>query len=442
MKQIRAIAKRNDQDQKSKDEIYEYIRTGMIVCIILNSLGFPGRYTELFGNSISTLCEYGCFALQIILMMTSGSRGLMELKLIDLKAKYIPVYLVPVVFGVESMLVSRYPQEQVITCVRFGVTVLFAVWLAETYTAEEILKMIYYALAAFAGATLIFLVIAPGRAFIHEVSDHDFAGILQTKNNAAAELSLGILMQLSLFKILREKQKKISRNFIVLLVLQGILVILCNATGALFCAVLPIIYLFVMDRKNGQIRLPLGVLYITGSVGFIFAALSILPLFDSFFQAIGKDATLTGRVPLWKQIVKVMSEHHTFTGYGYGMFWRDRSAVALIHSAFYRNSFMGSMTTGAHNVILDLWLNVGLLGIGSFFTAVLASMSHIRRMSNENYILCSGYLLWFLLSGLTERAFSPYQYQTLFLFIVLAMGCNKPLPEGRRMRKVGEYDNV
>ena len=186
MKQRRAIAKRNDQDQKSKEEIYEYIRTGMIVCIILNSLGFPGRYTELFGNSISTLCEYGCFALQIILMMTSGSRGLMELKLIDLKAKYIPVYLVPVVFGVESMLVSRYSQEQVITCVRFGVTVLFAVWLAETYTAEEILKMIYYALAAFAGATLIFLVIAPGRAFIHEVSDHDFAGILQTKNNAAA----------------------------------------------------------------------------------------------------------------------------------------------------------------------------------------------------------------------------------------------------------------
>lgn len=442
MKQRRIIAKRNSQDQKSKEEICEYIRTGMIVCIILNSLGFPGRYTELLGNSISTLCEYGCFALQIILMMTSDSKGLMELKLIDLKAKYIPVYLVPIVFGVESMLVSRYPQEQVITCVRFGVTVLFAAWLAETYTAEEILKMIYYALAAFAGATLIFLVIAPGRAFIHEVSDHDFAGILQTKNNAAAELSLGILMQMALFKVFREKQKKISRNFIVLLVLQGILVILCNATGALFCAVLPIIYLFLMDRKNGQIRLPLGVLYITASVGFIFVALSILPLFDSFFQAIGKDATLTGRVPLWRQIVKVMSEHHTFTGYGYGMFWRDRSAVALIHSAFYKNSFMGSMTTGAHNVILELWLNVGLLGIGSFFVAILAAMSHIRRLSNENYIFCSCYLLWFLLFGLTERAFSPYQYQTLFLFIILGVACNKPLPEGRRVRKVERHDDI
>lgn len=444
MKQMRkAMVRRNhSQIQKNKDEFWNRVRKGIIVCIILNSLGFPGRYTELFGSSLSTLCEYGCFGLQIILMMTSESRGLLDLKLIDLKSKYMPVYLVPLVFGIESMLVSRYPGDQIITCVRFGITVLFAVWLAETYTAEEILRMIYYALAAFVGATLVFMVIAPDLAFIHEVSDHDFAGILQTKNNAAAELSLGILMQLALFKIYREKRSRVSRNFIILLVLQCILMILCNATGALFCAVLPILYLFLMDRKNGQIRLPLGIVYITASVGFVFLALSILPLFEPLFNAIGKDATLTGRVPLWRQIVKVMSEHHTFTGYGYGMFWRDRSAVALIHSAFYRNSFMGSMTTGAHNVILDLWLNVGLFGIGSFFAALLSSMSHIRRMSNENYIFCAGYLLWFLLFGLTERAFSPYQYQTLFLFIVMGVACNKPLPSGRRVRKIEQYDNI
>ena len=431
-----------DRVLNKQQERLENIQKALIVVIILNSLGFPGRYTLMFGDSIATLCEYGCFFLQIVLMMTTGSRGLMEFKLIDLKAKYASIYLVPLVFLVESMLVSAYPKEQIVTCVRFGVTVLFAVWLADRYSAEEILTMIFYAAALFAGATLLFLVIAPDLAFIHEASDHDFAGILQTKNNAASELALGILMQLALFKVYREKQRKISRYFVVLLVVQGILILLCNATGALFCAVLPSVYIFWMDRKNGQIRLPLGILYITASVGFLFVALSILPVFTPFFNAIGKDATLTGRTPLWRQIVKVMSEHHTFTGYGYGMFWRDRSAVALIHSAFYRNSFRGSMTTGAHNVILELWLNVGLLGIGSFFTALLASMSHIKRLSNENYIFCSSYLLWFLLFGLTERAFSPYQYQTLFLFITLAMACNKPLPVGRRVKKIEQFDNV
>ena len=40
-------------------------------------------------------------------------------------------------------------------------------------------------------------------------------------NNAAAELSCGILLQLALFQISREKQETISRSFIILLAVQG-----------------------------------------------------------------------------------------------------------------------------------------------------------------------------------------------------------------------------
>lgn len=429
--------------KNEKNEAWATVQMFAIVFIILNSLGFPGKYEQFFGSISSTLCEYGSFLMQIVLMLTADSKNVMEYRIIDFKKKYTCLYLIPIVFLVESMLVSKYPQEQIITCVRFLVTVLFAIWLAERYTSEELLRLIVYAQAVFVCAVLGFIVLAPNSAFVHEVSDHDFVGILLTKNNAAAELSIGILLQFSLFKIMRQNKKKISRGFILLLVLQMLMIFLCNATGALFCIALPMLYLWWMDRgEKEQVRLPLGVIYIVGSVGFLIAALSILPLFSSFFEAIGKDVTLTGRVPLWRQIVKVMSEHQTFTGYGYGMFWRDRSAIALIHSAFSRYSFMGSMTTGSHNVILELWLNVGLLGLGIFFIGLLVSMNHIRRLQNDAYIFCASYVLWFTMFGFTERAFSPYQYHTLFLFIVMAVACNKTLPLGKRARKYEKSDHV
>lgn len=409
----------------------------VVIFVILNSLGFPGKFGQVFGESIGTVTEYASFALQIGTMLFSSGEDAMEYRLVDLKAKYGALYAMTAVFFALSMFGSREPAAQFVTCARFSVTVFFALWIVDRYAPEEILHLICSAQAIFIAFTAVFMVLFPNMAFVHEVGDNDFTGLLQTKNNAAAELSCCILLQLALFHIRRGEKKAVSSRFVLLLVVQTVLLFLCNATGAFFCALIPAVYLLFFEKRMGEERrLSLGIVYVTASVGFVVLALSILPVFSPFFEAIGKDATLTGRVPLWQQIVRVMTEHNTMTGYGFGMFWRDRSAVALVHSAFSRNSFMGSMTTGAHNVILELWLNVGLIGVGAYFAAMVAVTSRIRQLSEPGYILCAAYILWFLLFGLTERAFSPYQYQTLFLMIAMGAACEKkPLPARRGGRK-------
>ena len=165
-------------------------------------------------------------------------------------------------------------------------------------------------------------------------------------------------------------------------------------------------------------------------------ALTILPLMEPLLSAIGKDATLTGRTPLWRQIILVMTNSHTFTGYGFGMFWRDRQAVALLHTAFRSNSFMGTMTTGAHNVLLEYWLNVGLFGLASYFIALLASFRQMRKLERQNYIFCAAYMLWFMVMGWTERSMSTYEYQMVFLFLAMGVGSNKPRPVSRRRARL------
>lgn len=423
---------------RSTERRQKLIDLALAFVVLLVSMGFPGQYTRLLGSASSTLLEYTAFGLQLVLMLfSSGKGGVMELRLLDIKPKYFAIYCMVIVFFVDSMLVTRYPSEQLISCIRFTVTILFALWMADHYDTEHLLQLICMAQTAFVILTLVYCVLSPGTIFSKEQGQHDFIGFLRTKNNQAAELSVGMLLQMALFKLQRARGQVASRGQLLLFVVQGMMLVLCNAKGALFCAAIPAFYLLFVEGRGGKARrLPLGLVYVVGSVGFLITALTVLPVLDPLLNAIGKDATLTGRIPLWRQIIQVMLSSHTFTGYGFGMFWRDRQAVALLHTAFRRNSFMGTMTTGAHNVLLEFWLNVGLFGIGAYFFAILVSFRQMDRLERADYLFCAVYLMWFMILGWTERSLSTYEYQMLFLFMAMGVACKKPRRISRRIERL------
>lgn len=409
-----------------------------VVFSIMVSFGFPGRYAELLGSGLGTMMQYLSLGLQLLVMLVaSGDNGALSWKLIDLRPQYNAIYFMAIVFFVDSMLVTRYPSEQMVSCIRYCLTILYALWLVDYYEPEKILHLICVAQLIVLIFTAIFALIRPSSMFTQEQGSHDFAGIFQTKNNSAAELSVCILMQTAWLKIRREKNMPVPRVYFITLMVQIVLLVLCNSKGALFCAAVPAIYLIWMEKKY---RLPLGVVYVVGSVLFLVVALTVLPILEPLLNAIGKDASLTGRIPMWNQVIAVMTQHNTFTGYGFAMFWRDRKAVALIHSAFSQYSFMGTMTTGAHNVLMEFWLNIGLIGIAAYFFAILASMNRVQQLKRERYILSAAYILWFMMSGWTERSISTFECQTLFLFIAMGTACNKEPIKPRRIGAVGKYE--
>ena len=409
----------------------------VIIFVIVISLGFPGKYTRLLGGGSEKLFEYSAFILQIAVMLLSGAvDGVSGIRLIDLKRRYGIVYFTAAVFFIDSMLVTAYPSEQFISCFRFTVTIFFALWLADRYEACELLRLICTAQLIFVVLTLMYAAAFPGAVFVREQGDHDFAGIMATKNNAAAEFAFGRLMFIAWFKMMRRSKKSIPGIYIIGFVISAVMLLLCNAKGAIICFLLPAAYLIFFEGRSGErFRLPLGLIYVAGSVGFIIIALTILPLFKPLLDLLGKDVTLTGRTILWRQIINVMTDGNTFTGYGFGMFWRNREAVAMIHAVFRQNSFFGMMSTGAHNVILEYWLNVGLIGVGCYFAAFLISFSHPEQISGDDYMICAAYILWFMMHGLTERSMSTYEYQTLFLFAAMGLGCNRPYKAVKHTRR-------
>lgn len=413
-------------EKSGTHSLYEIIT----VFILFLSLGFPGNYKVFLGEKLCMLLEYGAFVLELLIMLLSSGESFLEVRIVNIRFCYRAIYLLVAVFFAESMAVTRYPQEQLITCLRFSTTVFFALWLLDHFGIRRTLELILYAQAGIVAASLFLMVAAPGTAFSSEQSAHDFIGLLNAKNSAASEFSCGILIQSILLRCRMQEKQPVSQRFIILLVLQIILLLMCHATGPVIFVLIPLVYLFRIEpRRDEQHRLHIGLDYILVSVSFLIVALTILPLFTPILNALGKDATLTGRTVLWNRIIEMMTQSHTFTGYGYEMFWRDTRAVAEYHAGFEENSWGATMTTGAHNVLLEFWLNVGLIGIAAFFVMILDATRRIREVPEQQYLFTSTFLMHAALHGLTERAFGTYNYFTLFFFLAVAAACKRP--EGR-----------
>lgn len=403
----------------------------LVVFAILISLGFPGSFTKIYGNSLGTVLEYGAFFVEILAMLLSSGSNWLEIRVIDLDKKYTAMYLFMAVVFIESMLVSRYPSEEFISCTRLCVTLLFAIWLQEQFEFSRVVELFGIAQTLFVLFSLLFIVRYPSYAYESGTTfTHALKGLYYTKNNFASELSFGILAVSCIIKEKWRKRENI-KGWIIVLGVQVVMILMCQATGPLLCTLIALTPLLLPCH----IRLPLGWGYIAGNVAFLFGTLSLMPYFEWFFEAIGKDASLTGRIPLWRRVIEVMMRHRTFTGYGYAMFWRDPKAYGLIQQGFAKGSFLSKILSGAHNVLLEFWLNIGLIGIGCFFLMIIISMRHLREISDEKYCFCGTMMVHIGINGLTERCLGgTYQYVMIILFLVLAVCSNWSKKEGNLLR--------
>ena len=394
-----------------------------LMITILCSLGFPGNLEALFPGALNNLILYGPFLLQIMLMILASGDSVLEIRLLDFKKKYIPVYLMLAVWFSVSIVSTSFPKEQLISCVRFSTTALFALWIVDKYEIHDLLVITYYAGLLLLFFTFVCVALLPGRVYTWENGEKSFCGLFTTKNPCASELSFELVIHALLYKQWKDKKKNLPRFFLPSILLHIGMLFACKGMGALFCAVIPIAYLFFLDGKGAfRRRFHWGMIHTVVSVGFLIIAMTILPLLKPVFDALGKDVTLTGRTPMWEQLIQVMTNHNSFTGFGFTMFWKDSQAVKLFHQGFSRGSWGNTMTFGAHNTLLEMWLDVGLLGIAAYFLMTIAATQHPNDLEQSKYDFCSAFFIWQTIKGLTERSYIPLHYQTLFLFLAVAVG--------------------
>jgi exopolysaccharide production protein ExoQ len=97
------------------------------------------------------------------------------------------------------------------------------------------------------------------------------------------------------------------------------------------------------------------VLLASWTVLSVLSVLIIAP--EALLDALGRDATLTGRIPLWGMVIQEIASR-PFLGHGYAGFWiEDSIPVQYIWKS------IGWAAPDAHSGYLDVALQLGLMGV-------------------------------------------------------------------------------
>ncbi|MEM8947861.1 MAG: O-antigen ligase family protein [Pseudomonadota bacterium] len=170
-----------------------------------------------------------------------------------------------------------------------------------------------------------------------------------------------------------------------------------------------------------RMRFSIGTLLLVGVV--ITLPLAGLMLFasDLFFEAIGRDPTLTNRTRIWSVATTYAAEEHPWLGSGFRAFWTDS------HSAIVRFLIFGSRHTdygNGHSGYMDLWLELGVPGAVGFVLILLAALARSLYLAlyhpDDLMIFFPAFMAFILIYNITEKVYLEHtDLSSMTLMIVI-----------------------
>nr|WP_254798553.1 O-antigen ligase family protein [Sphingobium sp. AS12] len=153
---------------------------------------------------------------------------------------------------------------------------------------------------------------------------------------------------------------------------------------------------FLVKPTGWQRRFALSLRWFI-TIGTLFFITVVMPVMISIVMyLINRDLTLTGRLRLWKYAVEIGADRPWF-GAGFKSFWTDKLTldILVLHQHWGERNTTRAMTSNAHNGYLDVWLELGFIGLGLFVIFWISFLVRSVAAYREGH--SSGYwalLLW------------------------------------------------
>ena len=143
---------------------------------------------------------------------------------------------------------------------------------------------------------------------------------------------------------------------------------------------------------------------------------------DLFFEAVGRDPTLTNRTRVWDVAITYAMENHPWLGSGFRAFWTDA------HSATVRFLIYGSRQTdygNGHSGYVDVWLELGVPGAIAvamiLITALAKSIYLFLYHPDSRVVLFPAYMFFILVYNFTEKVFLEHTEIASITLLILIM---------------------
>ncbi|MDT8855533.1 O-antigen ligase family protein [Paracoccaceae bacterium Fryx2] len=311
------------------------------------------------------------------LLMAGPDGGLDDAARAKLRLVALPVYLVA------FALLARHPQQLLVALRRnvpflllIGLAFLSVMWsispsftlkkavglvltlqvsflIAIRFTPKQFLLLVATVLGVCMVLSLLLVGIAPRLAFMP--MDGELRGVFIHKNVLGWATSLSVLVAVVLVV---DSSLGLRRVGVPLLVVSCACLALSGSMTSVLAVAAALVltwYFRLLTRSHGFTRILLFIAFPQIAIVLMFLLGEYLV---PFLEAIGKDATLTGRVPLW-HLADAQIAQRPMLGHGFSAFWSPASGEAwLIRER------IGWMAPHAHSGYRDTLLSLGFVGAG------------------------------------------------------------------------------
>lgn len=324
---------------------------------------------------------------------------------------------------------SSMPGTTVIRALRLIPYVFLGLILPQVYSLPKLLRLMTIAFLIAALLSIFMSVAVPslGGSRLGGGYENAWRGAIVHKNLTGIVFATGVLVVWAAVSL-----RAVGIGLAAATVLPCLLMLVRSQSGTamagLGLAAVLGAGLVVVQRCPMRIRLLLLLVVLLFSIG---ATLTGLMVVDAIFSAAGRDMTFTGRTPIWAAVWDLI-QSKPLLGYGYA-FWTIQSATAQRIT-----QIVGTFIPHSHNSWLDLWLQLGIVGMGTVAAMTLIGMGLSLKLilTSSHRLAAPMFAIQFLLlfRSLTEVQYSD-PFVSLLFFPVWGLVCARiALVEARHAR--------
>lgn|GEM_PF-6286592 len=310
---------------------------------------------------------------------------------------------------------SQNPIGSLVKGLTLVMVVLSVAWVVVRLNAKQVVQGILLGAVIALVISLVAVILLPNLAGTTDFHPGAWRGIYGQKN----VLGRGALIATAISMVLAMTERSVGKRLGYALVGAFALFMLLRSTSA--TALLAVGLFFVgypfflaLSRAPTAIRLLATIALFIGLVLLVPAATTAV---GAAAGELGRDASLTGRVPLWIFALGEIAKR-PLLGYGF-----DAYFLGTPESDAYLLAHLRWVPEMAHNGLIDLLLELGIVGAVIVFSSVIALLARVSKASLNPYTrsLVIATFLLMLFMNITESNFFRPSNLLWIMFIVAAL---------------------
>lgn len=299
--------------------------------------------------------------------------------------RYLKAYLWIIALCLVSALWSDFPFLTIRRTATLTISVMFGVYLYQTFGLSRLCRMFEGVAVVLGVLSVVIFFVMPSIGRDSTIDDYDAVRGVFAQKNMLGECSLfGFCCCAYRFT----EQRKLATFLPSAILLLGCIQLSHSASALMIALIVLVFVVMSILRVRPLIRM----IYIYAFVSaVVIVAATMLFQPDVIFGAMGRDASLTGRVPLWQVIMTIIAEKPVF-GHAYGGFFNaDSAGLQYLWLQF------PWQPPHSHSGYLDMLVDLGIVGLLAYLWLFASTIFLAFKARSSGTAPLARWVLFFML---------------------------------------------